>query len=91
MCVGIIRRGSNYHVSTCTETGGMALFKYLSRDTSITKPSSSLPTPKEKEVVDDFVKKAEMQGHSAGYSEYTAGATAAVSKYTAENGPTKAC
>ena len=31
---------------------------------------SSLLTPKEKEVVNDFIKKAETQGRSAGYNEY---------------------
>ena len=36
-------------MSTCTEAQrGMAVFKYLSRDTSSTKLSSSLLTPKEK-------------------------------------------
>ena len=34
---------------TCTEAQrGMALFKYLSRDTSVTKPLSCLLIPKEK-------------------------------------------
>ena len=37
---------------------------------SITDLLSFSLTPKEKEVVDDFIKKAEMQGHSAGYNEY---------------------
>ena len=46
-------------MSTCTEVQrGMALFKYFSQNMSITKPSSSLPTPKEYEVVDDFINKA---------------------------------
>ena len=45
ICVGVIRKGSGCHVSMCTEAQqGMALFKYLSQDTSITKPSSSLLT-----------------------------------------------
>ena len=68
----------------------MALFKYFSRDTSITKPSSLL-TPKEKEVVDNFIKEAEMQWRSAGYNEYAAEERAAISKYPAENRPTLAC
>ena len=46
MCIGIIiRRGSDCNVSTCTEAQrGMGLSKYISRHTSITKPSSSLLT-----------------------------------------------
>ena len=56
-------------------------FKKLSQDMSITKPSPSLLTPKEKEVVDDFTKKAETQGRSVGYKEYTAGESTAISKY----------
>ena len=58
---------------------------------SITKPLSSLLTPKEKKVVDDFIKKAETQGRSTGYNKYTAEERAVIGKYTAENGPTRAC
>ena len=68
----------------------MALFKYFSRETSTLKPSSSL-TVKEKEVVRDFVRKAEEKQGCGKYNKYTPEEIAAIGKYTAENGPSKAC
>ena len=68
----------------------MALFKYFSRETSTTSPSSSL-TIKEKEVVREFVRKAEEKQGRGKYNEYTPEERAAIGKYTAENGPGKAC
>ena len=68
----------------------MALFKYFSRETSTTKHSSSL-TIKEKEVVRDFVRKAEENQGRRKYNEYTAEERAAIGNYTAEKGPAKAC
>ena len=57
--IGVMRKGSDCHMSMCTEAQrGMALLKYRSRNTSITKLSSSLLTPKEEEAADDFIKKA---------------------------------
>ena len=68
----------------------MVFFQYFLHDTSVPKQSSL--TQKEKEVVSDFVSKAEKEAQrSFGYNEYTAEERAAIGKYTAENGPAKAC
>ena len=55
MCVGIIRVSDFDVYRSATRDDS---FKYLSRGTGIIKPSSSLLTQREKEVVDDFIKKA---------------------------------
>ena len=89
-CVGVHVRRDYRHVSS-SESREMALFRYFSRDTSALKQSSSL-TQKEKDVVSDFVSKAEKEAQrSVGYNEYTAEERAAIGKYTAENGPAMAC
>ena len=69
----------------------MALFKYFSRDVCSNKPQPSL-TKVEKELVNDFVKESELKkGHKVTKHEYTPKERAAIGKYTAENGPSKAC
>ena len=68
----------------------MALFKYFSRDASSPKESSFL-TEKEKDIVSELVANAEKEAQRSVRYEYTAEERAAIGKYTAENGPAKAC
>ena len=50
-----------------------------------------IATIKQKEVVRDFVRKAEEKQGRGKYNKYTPEERAAIGKYTAENGPGKAC
>ena len=63
---------------------------FFLREMSTTNSSPSL-TIKEKEVVMDFVRTAEEKQGCSKYNKYTPIERAAIGKYTAENGPGKAC
>ena len=69
----------------------MALLSIF-RVIQVSLSSRLLLTQREKEVVSDFVSKAEKEAQgSVGYNENTAEERAAIVKYTTENGPAKAC